>query len=113
MLGAIGFFGLTAALLQAPRPASVSARRAAPAPHPFMLHAAADRAHKPRAVLRMVADADALSSAIASCLAMRPAEIKAELDLRKIPYDDLFEKKELASRLARARIAGARLCLCP
>ena len=51
-------------------------------------------------------DADALSAAIASCSAMRASEIKAELNLRKVKYDDLFEKDELASRLARARIAG-------
>lgn len=58
----------------------------------------------------MATDADALASAVASCMAMRPAEIKAELDLRKIPHGDLFEKAELASRLARARIAGALAC---
>ena len=57
-------------------------------------------------MMASAADADSLSAAIASCMAMRASEIKAELDLRKVTYDDLFEKDELAARLARSRIAG-------
>ena len=60
-----------------------------------------------RTVRMSAADAEALASAVQACMAIKASEIKAELDLRKIPHDDLFEKAELASRLARARIAGA------
>ena len=38
---------------------------------------------------------------------MKVAELKAELDLRKVAYDGLFEKEEFARRLADARAKGA------
>ena len=37
---------------------------------------------------------------------MRVSELKAELDLRKISYENMFEKEELARCLADARAAG-------
>ena len=37
---------------------------------------------------------------------MRVSEIKAELDLRKIAYDDCFDKDSLVQRLTEARATG-------
>ncbi len=44
--------------------------------------------------------------AFKACMAMKVSELKAELDLRKIGYDGLFEKEEYARRLAEARSSG-------
>jgi len=41
-----------------------------------------------------------------NCLKMKVSEIKAELDMRKISYDGLFEKEEYARLLADARATG-------
>jgi hypothetical protein len=41
-----------------------------------------------------------------ACMKMRVSELKAELDLRKIDYANMFEKDELARCLADARAAG-------
>jgi hypothetical protein len=37
---------------------------------------------------------------------MRVSEIKAELDMRRVPYDDCFDKDSLALRLESARSTG-------
>ncbi len=44
--------------------------------------------------------------AVQECMGMKVGEIKAELDLRKISYEGLFEKEELAKLLAGSRRAG-------
>lgn len=41
-----------------------------------------------------------------TAMKMKVSEIKAELDLRKISYDGLFEKEEMARLLAESRAAG-------
>lgn len=38
---------------------------------------------------------------------MRVSEIKSELDLRKVPYNDCFDKESLVERLMEARARGA------
>ena len=43
---------------------------------------------------------------VKECMGMKVSEIKAELDLRKIKWDGLFEKEELAKVLAKARREG-------
>lgn len=50
--------------------------------------------------------ARASADAYDACIAMKVSELKAELDLRSISYADLFEKEELARRLAQAREKG-------
>ena len=39
---------------------------------------------------------------------MKIPEIKAELELRGVPFDGLFEKEEFAKRLAKSRSSGVR-----
>lgn len=43
---------------------------------------------------------------LATCMAMKVSELKAELDLRKVDYTNCFEKEELARQLADARRSG-------
>ena len=41
-----------------------------------------------------------------ACMKMKIPEIKAELELRGVPFDGLFEKEEFAKRLAKSRSSG-------
>ena len=64
-----------------------------------------------RARVRLAADAgDAADGgsedSLKSCMKMRVSEIKAELDLRKISTEGLFEKEDLARLLSESRRAG-------
>ena len=64
-----------------------------------------------RARVRLAADAgDAADGdsedSFKSCMKMRVSEIKAELELRKISTEGLFEKEELARLLSESRRAG-------
>ena len=51
------------------------------------------------------ADGDSEDS-FKGCMKMRVSEIKAELELRKISTEGLFEKEELARLLSESRRAG-------
>eukprot|EP00322_Chrysochromulina_rotalis_P016557 CAMPEP_0115866806 /NCGR_PEP_ID=MMETSP0287-20121206/20442_1 /TAXON_ID=412157 /ORGANISM="Chrysochromulina rotalis, Strain UIO044" /LENGTH=206 /DNA_ID=CAMNT_0003321391 /DNA_START=18 /DNA_END=638 /DNA_ORIENTATION=- len=51
-------------------------------------------------------DVESAESVYAQCLAMKVSEIKAELELRKISWEGLFEKEELAKLLAESRRGG-------
>ena len=44
--------------------------------------------------------------AFESCMGMKVSELKAELDLRKVSYDGMFEKEEFARCLSEARRSG-------
>ena len=60
-----------------------------------------------RATVRLVSDdSGAAFEAFEKARAMSVSEIKAELDLRGISYEGLFEKSELARALAESRASG-------
>ena len=56
----------------------------------------------PRTALILASEDDSYQR----CLKMKVSEIKAELDLRKVSYEGLFEKDEYARLLAEARASG-------
>ena len=60
-----------------------------------------------RATVRLVSDDNgAAFEAFEKARAMKVSEIKAELDLRGISYEGLYEKSELARALAESRASG-------
>ena len=65
------------------------------------------RAATSRATVRLVSDDNgAAFEAFEKARAMKVSEIKAELDLRGISYEGLYEKSELARALAESRASG-------
>ena len=51
-------------------------------------------------------DVESKETTYAQCMSMKVSEIKAELELRKIGWEGLFEKEELAKLLAESRRKG-------
>ena len=67
----------------------------------------------PRAAARCAAvracepiEVEVVDSTFEACMKMKIPEIKAELELRGVPFDGLFEKEEFAKRLAKSRSSG-------
>ena len=75
-------------------------------PAPIARFGCMRRATFPIALEDDIVDINVEDSAYSQCMAMRVSEIKAELALRKINSDGLFEKEELARLLADSRRDG-------
>ena len=67
----------------------------------------------PRAAARCAAvrvcepiEVEVVDATFEACMMMKIPEIKAELELRGVPFDGLFEKEEFAKRLAKSRSSG-------